>query len=51
MDSRPFATPGFLIMAMPSDDNGPPEDSQSALLPSGVGLDTPVTREETAAIS
>jgi hypothetical protein len=51
MDSRPFATLGVLIVAMPSDGNGPTEDSQSALLPSGVGLGTPVTREETAAVS
>ena len=51
MDSQPYARPGVLIVAGPSDRDGPTEDSQSALLPSGVGLDAPVTREGTAAIS
>ena len=51
MDPRPPTAPGVLMAAMPSNANGAPEDSQSALLPSWVGLDTPVMREEAAAIS
>jgi hypothetical protein len=51
MDFRPFARSEILIVAMPSDGAGPTEDSQAALLPSGVGQGAPVTREETAAIS